>query len=452
LFLSLFDLDISDKHLTQVDGIEFRLDLFSEINLKKLQKAVTSSPIPILFTLRKGSEGGNFFGSEQERETLIRKLLALKPAFFDLEYNMDPYFIKEQIEDHPDVKFIISYHNFSSTPLDFEKIYQKMLLFKANRYKIATLTSSTNETLSLLLFSKKHPNLSIIPMGEKGSFGRILSLTLENKLHYTYLSSKKHSAPGQISLEDLLNIYRYPKLNTNTKLYGLIGDPVTQSVGHLYHNDVFTKKNHNALYVKMPVSQEELQDFFPLAKKIGFQGLSVTMPLKESVLKFIDNLDPLTQQIQAANTLSLKEDFIYGTNTDGCGALDALEQHIPIQGKTLVILGAGGASKAIAFEAKKRGAILYIVNRTLKKAQDLAKRLEGKALSDIPQVYDILINTSPISPCIDKILPSAFVMDITYVPEKTPFLKKALMSGAKVIYGKEMFTRQADLQSKFWGF
>ncbi len=449
LFISLDNLDLIDSIPYGVDGVELRLDLFKSIDLSDLQKAISASPLPLLFTLRKSSEGGNFQGSEKERMNLIEKLLLLKPHFFDIEYEMDPDFIINQIKNHPEVKFILSYHNFSKTPLDIEELYNKMLLYPAHSYKIATPSSSTNETLSFLLLSKKHHKLSIIPMGEKGSFGRILSFTLENKLHYTFHPSKEPFAPGQVSLEDLTNIYRYVNLNTKTALYGLIGDPVTKSIGHIYHNDIFARQDRNALYIKMSLTQDELKDFFPLAHQWGFQGLSVTMPLKEAILPYVDILDPKVEQVGAINTLLFQGKQIFGTNTDGIGALNALEKQTSIAGKKVVLIGAGGASRAIAFEAKKRGALLYIVNRTLARAETLANELECESanLSNIPYTYDILINTSSHLDSFEKILPSALVMDIVYSPKETPFLEKALALGCKITYGEEMFIRQADEQA-----
>ncbi|MES2199807.1 MAG: type I 3-dehydroquinate dehydratase [Chlamydiota bacterium] len=175
LFISLDDLDLIPSIPIEVNGIELRLDLFQVIDLDKIQTAIISSSIPILLTLRKASHGGSFLRTELDRMNLIQRLLFLKPAFFDLEYDMDSSFIIDQMKNHPEVKFILSHHDFTKTPLDIEEVYQEMLSYPVYGYKIATLVSSARETLSLLLLSKKHPKLSIIPMGEIGSFGRVLS-------------------------------------------------------------------------------------------------------------------------------------------------------------------------------------------------------------------------------------------------------------------------------------
>jgi 3-dehydroquinate dehydratase/shikimate dehydrogenase len=255
-------------------------------------------------------------------------------------------------------------------------------------------------------------------------------------------------------VSELVNIYHFPSLNKNTALYGLIGDPITNSQGHLYHNDVFTKKNLNAVYVKMNVKAEELSSFFPMAKKIGFRGLSVTMPLKEKFFSFLDHIDKKTESIGATNTIRIEKGKSFGTNTDGVGALDAIEKRGPVQDKNLVIIGAGGASKSIAFEALARGSKVWILNRTLQRAQELATLLQcyGGGLNDFPSHYDILINCSPDPMPINRsyILSHALVMDIVYVPRETLFLQEAALLGCPIIYGEEMFWNQAAKQTAYW--
>jgi len=435
-------------------GIELRLDLFPTMDIAKLENAISSSPFPILLTLRKPSHGGEFPGTETARMTLIKRLLLLKPCFFDLECDMDPHFIKEVIFSYPDIGFIISYHNYKETPSDIEEIYKNMFREGAFAYKIATFANSVNDALRLLILSKKHPDLSTIAMGEKGSFTRAIGSTLENKIGYAYLTSKEALAPGQLSLKELIEFYRYGDSLPEANLYGLIGNPVESSLGHIYHNKRFEEKGQNALYVKMTVSENELTEFIPLAKKAGFKGLSVTAPLKEKILPHVDITDPGSEKIGSVNTLAFTENSVIGANFDGQGALDAVEESTYVKGKRLVIIGAGGTAKSVAFEAKKRGAFVLIAGRTNSKAEELAAWLECEFsdISDIPTDYDILINTTPSPLPIDptKIIASALVMDVTYNPKHTLFLQKALEAGCKVIYGEEMFVRQARKQSEFW--
>ena len=454
LFVSIPRLELMQVDLNKIGGIEVRLDLFASIDLALVKSFLQRSCCPVMLTVRKESQGGNFKGSESEREALIEQLLALEPTFFDLESDMNPEFLYEAKAKYPKTKFIISYHNFSETPANLEEVYRSMQNYEAFSYKIAAMTHSTNDALKMLLFVKDHPKTSAICMGKKGEFARVLGQVAGNLIDYASIDSKEQTGPGQLSVSELVDIYRYPSLDKNTSIYGLIGDPVEKSPGHLYHNRVFRKGHLNAVYVKMNVKLEELSEFMTLANKIGIRGLSVTSPLKEKILPFLDEIEPAAKKIGAVNTLLFKDGKIIGTNTDGLGALDAIEKKMPVCGKSIVLLGAGGAARAIAFEAKERGADVLVLNRTVQRAKELAVDLgcEAGGLDDVPEDYDILINCSsdpmPIDP--NKIRPNTLAMDIVYFPRQTEFLKEAALKKCQIIYGEEMFLNQAALQTAFW--
>jgi 3-dehydroquinate dehydratase/shikimate dehydrogenase len=324
-----------------------------------------------------------------------------------------------------------------------------MAKYEVFTYKIAMIADSTNDALKMLLFMKNHPKVSMICMGEAGKFARILGVILGNLIDFASLNAQDETAPGQWSVKELVDIYHYPKLNQQTAIYGLIGDPVAQSPGDLHHNAVFRKRGVNAVYVKMRVRREELTLFMSLIQEIGIRGLSVTIPLKEAILPFAHEID---QPIGALNTLLFEEGKIRGINTDGAGALDAIEKKGSIYGKKVVLLGAGGAARSIAFEARARGAEVMIFNRTLARAKKLASETGCKALEQMPDRYDLLINCSsdpmPIDP--QKIRAETTVMDIVYHPKETLLLKEALLKKCQVIYGEEMFLNQAERQTIFW--
>ncbi len=182
------------------------------------------------------------------------------------------------------------------------------------------------------------------------------------------------------------------------------------------------------------------------------------MPLKEAVLPFLDAIDPEAQKIGAVNTLLFEKGKIFGCNTDGIGALNALEKTLAVKDKRIVILGAGGAAKAIAFEAHKRGALLTIVNRDAGKARRLAEHFGCKAIgldrmhACAQEGYDLLLNTTPLSLPIGPadILPTAHVMDIKTRPQQTLLLKHAQEKGCPITYGYEMFIEQALGQYRLW--
>jgi 3-dehydroquinate dehydratase/shikimate dehydrogenase len=450
LLVSIPSQKMAEELLQSPQPTELRLDLFASINFNWIASFLEGNPHPTLLTLRKSSQGGKFFGTEEERETLIEKLLSLDPPFFDLESDMRPEFLHKTIQSHPKTQFILSYHNFEKTPDDLEEIYLAMRRYRAFTYKIAAMTQSTNDALKMLLFGKNHPDVSVICMGEKGSFARVLSKVLGNRINYASLSQEV-IAPGQISVQDLTDIYHYPFLNQETAIYGLIGSPVEKSPGHLYHNNVFFQQKQNRVYVKMEVHQEELAQFISLARAVPIQGLSVTIPLKEKIIPFLDKIEPHSQKIGAINTVRLTEGEFIGTNTDGLGALDAIEKKLSVLGKTVVLLGAGGAARAIAFEAKRRGARVIVLNRTVERAKELG--FEAGGLDEVPANYDILINCSPYPMPIHphQIKQSTLVMDVVYFPKETEFLKIASSKNCQIVYGEEMFFNQAARQSAFWG-
>jgi 3-dehydroquinate dehydratase/shikimate dehydrogenase len=262
------------------------------------------------------------------------------------------------------------------------------------------------------------------------------------------------TGPGQLSVTELMDIYHYPQLNPKTSIYGLIGDPIEKSVGHIYHNAVFARRNVKAVYVKMTVKPDELSEFISLAKELGMRGLSVTIPLKEKILPFVDMLDDCAKKIGAVNTLLFQDGKILGTNTDGIGALDAIEKRVVVQGKKMVLLGAGGAARAIAYEAIVRGAHVLILNRTVQRAKEtaLALHCRGGGLDALPDDYDILVNCSPDPMPIDaaRIRPKTIVMDVVYSPHLTPFLQAAADRGCQIVQGEEMFLNQAVGQTAFW--
>lgn len=437
LFVAIGHPDLLREIPEGVDGVELRLDLFPEIDFDLLKSVAKKYPVMLT--------PGNL------PEQVIEKLLKHGPPYFDLKCDLPEGFLQKMVEKYPKTKFFLSYHNYEVTPVDLEAIYAKMARIPAFSYKIAAMAQSSCDALRMLLFARKHPKVSSISMGEKGEFARVLGKVYGNVINFACLNDAVKTAPGQLSVQDLTKIYRYHKLNRETEVYGVIGDPVDKSRGHFHHNGVFEERNRNAVYVKMIVKPDELGTFFTLAKELEFRGLSVTMPLKEHVLPFLDSIDPKAELIGAVNTLKFENRKIFGTNTDSTGALDAIEARSKVAGKQIVILGAGGVARAIAFEAHLRGANVLILNRTPERAAELAKAVgcQAGSLSDLPPFYDILINCSPEFVNI-PINPSALAMDVVYVPRETPFLKKAKEVGCQVIYGEEMFWNQAAAQTKLW--
>lgn len=439
--------------------VELRLDCFEAMDFQALKDLRGHFSIPMIFTLRSRMQGGVYPHSEENRLSIILQLVELNPDYLDLENHVPHSFIEEISSRHPHVKLILSYHNFEDTPEDLERIYREMQKISAFFYKISVTSKNCLDALRLACWASKHKNkLIAISMGMHGQLSRILGPIWGCPITYAALEENQMSAPGQLSAKVLLERYHHHSLTHRTAIYGLIGDPVTQSVSDETHNSLMATYGIDAVYIKIQVKPEELSDFLQYAKQLSFQGLSVTMPLKEKVIPMLDEIDPHAQEIGAVNTLYFHNGKICGFNTDGIGALNAIEREYPVKGKRIVMIGSGGAAKAIAYEAHQRGGLLTIVNRDVEKAHQLAQRLEGisKGLDEmracVATGYDILINCTPVPLPIDvdDILPQAVAMDITTKPKETMFLKHAMKKGCQIIFGYRMFVEQALGQFHIW--
>lgn len=440
------------------DLVELRLDCFSSRDPDVLSDLLKEFSIPMIFTIRSKSQGGAYKGSEEDRLQEIKQLAACRPAYLDLEWHVPQAFFDQMSRDFPDIKLIISYHDFNNSHGALDKIIDAMPRVKGALYKIATMAHSTADALRLMAASSKYQDVITISMGESGEVSRILYPRVKNFLTYSCLDESHASAPGQVPAQMLVDIYRIKSIHPNTGLYGLIGNRVTKSISHWTHNALMQAFNLDAVYVKMKVESGELQTTLNLMKTLGFRGLSVTMPLKEEILPYLDEIDPDAKAIGAVNTILFDQGRLIGYNMDGYGALESLEKLGLVKGKRVILIGAGGAARAIAFEAKRRGAHVIILNRTSGRAQQLALEFDCEAdgLEMMPKYfesgYDILINCTPHSLPIDPkhFIKDAIVMDITNKPMDTLFLKAAQLAGCRIVYGYQMFVRQALKQFEVW--
>lgn len=251
-------------------------------------------------------------------------------------------------------------------------------------------------------------------------------------------------------------------IDGSTELYGIIGNPVSHSLSPAMHNAAFAAMGMNRLYVPMEVA--DIEQGMTGLRALGFRGASVTVPYKETVIPFLDEIDPVAKKIGAVNTLLLRKDKkIQGFNTDWLGANTALaERKIKLQTSRILVAGAGGSAKAVAFGLVQAGAEVVITNRTAKTGKDLASWLgcEFVSMNDIAWVSaDVLINSTSVGmePDIDGIvIPTSIlsqfsvVMDIVYAPQETRLLREAKAAGCQTIDGLAMLFHQGAAQFKIW--
>jgi len=258
-----------------------------------------------------------------------------------------------------------------------------------------------------------------------------------------------------------------------TKICGVIGDPINHSLSPIIQNAAFNALDLNFVFLAYKVKSANLEDAVNGIRALNIRGLNVTMPHKTRIIDSLDRIDLSAQIIQSVNTVLNKEKLLFGFNTDGVGALRALKENgVDPKGRKVLLLGAGGAARAIAYTVAKEADEFVVLNRTIKSAQSLAKLLEktiGKkvvsgslSINDIQrnlQDSDILINATSVgmkprpqeSPVPPRLLRRDLsVMDIVYNPIETRLIKDAKSIGATTIGGVEMLIFQGAASFEIW--
>jgi len=262
-------------------------------------------------------------------------------------------------------------------------------------------------------------------------------------------------------------------ISTETKLFAIIGDPVEGSLSPVMHNAAFKALGLDCAYLAFRVPKAKLAGAIAGAKVLGLAGLNVTHPHKIAVVGMLDELDESASLVGAVNTIKNEGGKLIGFNTDGEGAVGALEQKVgKLRGRRVLLLGAGGAGRAIAFSLVKAGAELTVANRTTSKAEELARSIRRKLGASVKLVglgkveltraikqADVLINSTSVGmrPDVDKTLvtadmmhPGLVVNDIVYEPLQTRLLREAKRAGARVVDGLGMLVHQGVLAFEIW--
>lgn len=250
-----------------------------------------------------------------------------------------------------------------------------------------------------------------------------------------------------------------------TKVVGVIGHPIEHSMSPPMHNNAYKQLGMDYVYVAFHVMPENIEKLIDSCKALDIKGLNVTIPHKTAVIEYLDEIDPTAEKIGAVNTIQFKDGIAKGFNTDGLGAVKSLQKYTALEGKNVLIIGAGGASRAISFTLLNENITsLVIANRSRDNACNLIENIkkhtnfEGISYIDINDTseimddVDIIINTTPIgmypndnvdAPIkTDRINERHVVMDIIYNPLETVFLRQSRLNGAKTINGTSMLINQ----------
>ncbi|OMO55299.1 Dehydroquinase class I [Corchorus olitorius] len=401
--------------------------------------------------------------------------MELGADYIDIELKVAHDFFSSLPGDRPEnVKIIVSSHNYENTPSveELGDLVARIQATGADIVKIATtaLDIADNARMFQVLVHSQVPMIGLV-MGERGLMSRILAAKYGGYLTFGSLEAGVVSAPGQPTAMELLELFNMRHIGPETKVHGVIGNPVSHSKGPHLHNAAFKSTGFNGIY--LPLLVDDVSNFITTYSSPDFSGFSCTIPHKEAALKCCDEVDPIAKEIGAINSMirRLTDGKLIGYNVDHLGAIAAIEEGLrasngaasgsPLAGRIFVVIGAGGAGKALAYGAYERGARVVVANRTYDKAKELASKVGGQAitLAELNYFYPedgmILVNTTSVGmkPRIDETPISkvalkhySLVFDAVYTPKLTRLLREAHESGAIIVYGTEMFINQAFLQ------
>lgn len=447
--------------LKQTPTVELRLDWLvndreRHASLHWLKRSAPRKAVFIATCRRRGG-GGKFAGGAAEELFWLMKAKEAGCAWCDLEIET----VKELRSKLPQGnalprKVMLSIHDFRRTPGFKNKFKSPHKNFAA--LKVAAMSRNLSDSVRLLKQIGNAKNVVAIPMGEVGLPGRILALREGSALAYAPLAAP--TAPGQVSLDELLELYRVHELTRNTQVYGVIGNPISHSLSPLLHNTGYAAAGKDAVY--LPFLVENLREFLQILPEFSVRGFSVTIPHKEKIVRHLGECDPLAEQIGAVNTVAVRRDGkLVGSNTDYVGVLRALERKIQLKGSRVVILGSGGAARATAFALAKADAEVLVCARRENAAKQLARAVHGTVLRRSAlrtEKFDVLVNATPVGmhPHAGSSLLQAaelncsLVLDLIYRPLHTKLLQLAAARRIRVVSGVEMFLAQGIAQWEFW--
>ena len=437
------------------DMFEFRLDL---IRRPELAVLLLSTPRPVVVTCRPVWEGGAYRGSERDRLALLAGASLLGADYIDLELRAGPKALEPFLGRKRESGVIVSYHARPGERPSPGALYRRMRGTGGDVLKFAFHAGDAWENRIAFDFlraaSAEGRRAVAIAMGEAGEPSRILYRAFGGWATYAAPETGAGAAPGQLPARELVELYRAHRLTRGTAIFGVVGNPVRQSKGVRVHNPLFARAGRNAVYCRFAVKDlgKFISHLAPLVR-----GFSVTHPHKVAVARYIDGTDRVARAIGAVNTVVRRGARLFGTNTDAPAALDAIERVAAVRGKTMLIAGTGGAARAIAYEASRRGALVVVTGRNAARGNDLAREfgLRYVRRGEWDRVApDILVNATPVgmaprtnaSPFPRAMLRRSIVFDAVYNPPVTRLLADAAAAGARIVRGTEMYVNQAARQ------
>ncbi len=449
--------------LPQTRTVELRLDwLRDDAEITRFLARLRAAKKPratLIATCRRRPAGGLYRGTVAKQLLHLAEAIRAGCSWYDLDIETSSACPPELLQVMlGDAHRIASVHYFRRPPSDYEGVISRLSNSEADLIKIAAQCDSYAQTAKLLSLAHSHRNVIAIPMGDLSVPTRILALRGRNGFGYAPVSTC--TAPGQTSLQTLKSLYRADRLNAKTQIYGVIGDPIGHSLSPHLHNAGFQARRVNAIF--LPFLVPDLRDFLGTISPFKISGLAVTIPHKQTILRHLDDCDPVAAAIGAVNTVVVRgHGKLYGYNTDYVGVLRALERKIPLRGSRVLIFGAGGSARAVAFALARAGSIVCVCARRPQQAAALARDVGGQTVPRAAlrqEFFDAIVNTTPVgmhphvaqSPLHANELNCRLLFDLIYRPRLTKLMQLAASRGIETVSGLDMFIAQGTAQWEIW--
>lgn len=440
------------------DFFELRVDTLKAIDPSSIIAFSRYVDRPMVLTCRRERDGGCYTRTDRTRGNLLMKLLEGNFSYLELEEDFRKYDIEQQCRKRG-IEVIRSIIDTRGIPGD---LYSRIdHAHKRGEIPKAAVTARSMSDV-ITVFNAEHqlsyiPKKIIIAMGDWGIPTRILYRRTGSWMTYASPASGNAAAPGHLSIDAMKGLYRCDHVSKKTRIYGVIGNPVMHTASPKIHNPALHELEIDGIYV--PFLVDDVRDFFRLADMIGIRGFSVTVPHKQHVLPYLGSITREVKQIGSCNTVIWERECWKGINTDYYGFLKPVLDEIENEKiRTCIVIGAGGAARAVVWALRNYRCSVTIINRTAEKARRLAQETgsswvpmeESGSLAEA----DLIVQTTSIgmAPDTNDPLPSyrftgrERVYELVYNPKVTPFLSRARDAGCRLTYGREMLIAQGTLQ------
>jgi 3-dehydroquinate dehydratase/shikimate dehydrogenase len=415
----------------------------------------------VIFTVRLPGHGGKYEGDEPSRIQLYRDAISRGASLVDAEWE-SPAASALARENAP---LLVSHHDFQGMPdaATIERLTREMSALSPRAMKLVPTAKSPADGLRMLEWVHARetgaPHRIGFTMGETGLFSRVLSTAWGAP--FTYAALGAQVAPGQTSVSDLKDLYRSARRDRNTRILGVIGNPVAHSLSPHMHNLALQAHGIEAVY--LPIRLGEFSEVEPILDPLGIDGLSVTIPFKEDAFRFATQPDTQASSSGAANTLVVRrargaQRTVLAYNTDFDGVLGPLRRHkLDPRGLSTGILGNGGAARGAARALQGAGGQVTIYFRNPERGEPVARAL-GVDSAPLPNLaagrHQLILNATPLGMKPGDLSPvphdvfnaDTTAFDMVYDPPETPFLAAAREAGSKTIQGREMLICQGLVQ------